>query len=112
MPELLTAASKLKCPHGGTVKITSFSKAKAAGSPIATMKDLFTITGCPFQLPTVPAPTPSPCIVVMWLKPMMKVLVMGVPALDQASIGLCIAATGLPQGPPVIVRTQPKVKGL
>ncbi len=111
MPNLLTAASQLKCPHGGTVKITSSSTSKAAGNPIATMKDVFTITGCPFQLPTVP-PTPSPCVLVMWIKPMMRVRVSMVPALDQASVGLCIAATGLPQGPALIVKTQPKVKGL
>lgn len=111
MPELLTAASKLKCPHGGTVKITSFSTSKA-GNPIATVKDLFTISGCPFQLPTLPAPTPHPCVLVLWMKPMMKVLVMGTPALDKASVGLCIAADLLPQGPVIVNSTQPKVKGL
>ena len=112
MPNLLTAASQLKCPHGGTVKITSTSTSKAAGNPIATMKDVFTIAGCPFQLPTVPAPTPHPCVLVMWVKPMMKVRVGMVPALDQASVGLCIAADGIPQGPAIVSSTQPKVKGL
>ena len=112
MPNLLTAASQLKCPHGGTVKITSTSLPKAAGNPIATMKDIFTIAGCPFQLPTAPSPTPSPCVVVMWVKPMLRVRVGMVPALDQTSVGVCIAATGIPQGPVLITQTQPKARGL
>ena len=104
----LTTASSLSCPHGGSVTIVpSNTHAKADGSFIATMADTFTISGCPFQLPTVP-PTPSPCVVVQWLlsDEMVKA---GALTLSQASQGLCISALGPPQGPVVISSTQTKV---
>jgi hypothetical protein len=106
----LTAASTLMCPHGGQVTIIpSNSRAVAGGAPIATTADTFVIAGCPF---TLPGPTPSPCIQVQWIVPGLRVKAGGGQAVDAGSVGLCIAATGAPQGPVSVLATQPRVKGM
>lgn len=105
----LTAAATLMCPHGGQVVIIPSSpRAMAGGAPIATTADTFVIAGCPF---TLPGPTPSPCIQVQWIVPDLRVKAGGSQALDAGSVGLCMAATGAPQGPVSVVATQPRVKG-
>ncbi len=105
----LTSSATLMCPHGGQVAIIPSSpRAKAGGAPITTAADTFVIAGCPF---TLPGPTPSPCIQVQWVVPGLRVMAGGNQALDAASIGLCMAATGAPQGPVSVVATQPRVKG-
>ena|SRR2546426_915411 len=103
----LTMTSVLKCPHGGTVTITTANvRAKAGGAPIATAADTFIVAGCPF---TLPGPTPSPCVRVQWIVPATRLNVGGPPALDASSVGLCIAASGAPQGPVVVQSTQSRV---
>ena len=105
----VTAASTLMCPHGGQVTITpSNTRAKAGGAPIATVSDTFVVAGCPF---TLPGPTPSPCVRMQWIVPGLRVRA-GSQALDAGSVGLCLAATGAPQGPVSIQATQPRVKGM
>jgi hypothetical protein len=105
----LTAASTLLCPHGGTVAIVpSSTRATAGGAPIATTADTFTIAGCVF---TLPGPVPSPCVRVQWIVPELRVKHGGAPALDAGSVGLCLAATGAPQGPVSIQPAQSRVKG-
>lgn len=106
----LTTASSLQCPHGGQVQIiSSNSKVQAVENPMATAADTFIVSGCPFQLPTVP-PIPSPCMTVQWVVPDMRVTINGTPSLSQSSVGLCFSATQLPQGPPSVVSTQSKVQ--
>lgn len=106
----LTTASTLLCPHGGQVQIVSSNtKVQAAETPMATAADTFTVSGCPFQLPTVP-PIPSPCVTVQWIAPDTRVTVNGTPSLSQSSTGMCFSATQLPQGPPSVVSTQSKVQ--
>ena len=106
----LTTASTLQCPHGGQVQIVSSNtKVSADQSPMATAADTFIVSGCPFQLPTVP-PIPSPCMTVQWIAPDMKVTINGTPSLSQSSGGMCFSATQLPQGPPSAVSTQAKVQ--
>ena len=102
----LTTASVLTCPHGGTVAITSANPRARAGAPIATAADVFVIAGCPF---TLPGPTPSPCATVQWLVPAARLTAGGPPVLDTSSVGLCLAATGAPQGPVVVQSTQARV---
>jgi|SRR5262245_13503153 len=103
----LTASSSLSCPHGGTVKIVpSNVHAKADGDFIATAADTFTISGCPFQLPTVP-PTPSPCVLVQWTLTD-ELVRAGALTLSKSSQGLCISALGAPQGPVIVSSTQTK----
>ena len=102
----LTDRSTLQCPHGATITATGSSRMKADGGTVLTATDSFTVAGCPFQLPTVP-PTPSPCTQVVWIVPDVQTRA-GAPTLSEGSVGLCFAATGLPQGPVSVVNTQSK----
>jgi hypothetical protein len=102
----LTDLSTLQCPHGATIKAVPSSRVKAAGGTLLTAADGFSVIGCPFQLPTTP-PTPSPCVQVVWLVPDIFCRA-GPPTLSEGSVGLCFAATGLPQGPVVVASTQQK----
>jgi hypothetical protein len=109
-PPLLTAASTMMCPHGGTVVATPSATQAVIDAPVLTIGDTFLITGCPFTLPG-PPPIPSPCVTVQWSGPCAHVTHGGAPALNAASVGLCLAATQAPQGPVIISNTQPLVAG-
>jgi hypothetical protein len=101
---LLTAASTLQCPHGGTVVITPGSpRSSAGGAPMVTTGDVFTVVGCVF---TLPGPVPSPCVTVQWIIGNPRLSSPSGQALDMSSVGICLAATGAPQGPVVIQSAQ------
>ena len=105
----ITTTATLQCPHGGSVQIVSTNaKVRADNAFMATATDTFTVSGCPFQLPTTP-PTPSPCITVKWLATDMRVKVNSGQTLSRSSSGSCQSALQVPQGAPVIVNTQTKV---
>ena len=106
----ITTASQLKCPHGGTVTIVSSNvRSKANGAPLALATDVFTIAGCPFQIPAV-VPIPSPCITVQWIVTDMRSKTGKMATLSQSSVGLCLSAMQVPQGPVVITPVQSRVK--
>ncbi len=109
MPPLLTAASMLMCPHGGTVMPSPGSTKAQAQSPILRSSDSFTIAGCPF---TTPAGVPHPCMSIQWVQTATRVKHNGDFVLNQSSMGLCIAADQTPQGPVTINSTQASVSGL
>ncbi|KAF0813717.1 hypothetical protein IGB42_02070 [Andreprevotia sp. IGB-42] len=111
MAELLTTASSLQCPHGGTVSIVSANVKTKAGAALALATDTFTIAGCPFQIPVGTGTVPSPCVSVRWVVTNMRTKVDGTPTLSKTSSGVCLAATQAPQGPVSIVQTQPKASG-
>ena len=105
----ITMASTLQCPHGGLVQIiTANTRAAVDGSFIATVTDTFVVTGCPFQIPATP-PIPSPCVAVQWIVPDTRVRVNGSPTLSQSSVGLCLSAAQLPQGPVTVAGGQVRV---
>lgn len=107
----LTSNSELKCPHGGTVNaVPSNARVSVDGGAPLHPSDPFTVSGCPFQIPAAPSPIPSPCITVVVVKPDLRVASGGVPTLSSASVGICFAATGLPQGEMVKVPVQSRVK--
>lgn len=108
---LLTTASSLTCPHGGTVSIVSANARVLAATPLALATDTFTIAGCPFQIPVGPAMVPHPCMSVQWIVTNLKTLVNGAPTLNAESSGLCLAADQVPQGPVSVVQTQPSATG-
>jgi hypothetical protein len=101
----LTTASQLQCPHGGTVMIVSSNVRSRMGASLALATDQFIISGCPFQIPATP-PIPSPCVTVQWMLPDQRVKVSGNPTLSQASVGICLSAAQIPQGPVSVVNTQ------
>jgi hypothetical protein len=100
------------CPHGGTAQVVPGNPRVAVSAPVATMADAYPIVGCPFQIPVGAGTKPQPCIRVQWLAPATRVAVNGAPAILQASAGMCFSAEGIPQGPPTIAATQPRVTGI
>lgn len=95
------------CPHAAPIQtITANARVLVNGLPVATLADLYFVTGCAF---TTPAAVPSPCVRVQWLTPATRVLVSGAPPIVNTSTGLCVNAAQAPQGPPVVVSTQPRV---
>lgn len=108
--QTLTTTSTLLCPHGGQVQISSGNTAAmAGGAPLALATDTFTVSGCPFQIPAPSGTVPSPCVTVQWVVTDVRTRVNGLPTLSTASVGLCLAATMVPQGNVVIVTADPKI---
>jgi hypothetical protein len=108
MANLLTTASMMICPHGGTVQvISSNTKVKAAGSYLLRSTDTFMIVGCPFVL-GIP---PHPCVRVQWVQPALQSKTISNPHLTTESVGLCVAADQAVQGTVLMIIAQPKVSG-
>jgi hypothetical protein len=92
------------CPHGGQVIASSTNtRVAASGMPVALMTDQFKVAGCAF---TPPSGIPQPCVIVQWTAPTARTLVNGQPAITALSVGLCIAANGVPNGPATVTSTQ------
>jgi uncharacterized Zn-binding protein involved in type VI secretion len=107
--ELYHVNATTLCPHGGNAStISSSTRVKVSGMPVATLSDTTLVAGCAF---TVPVKGPQPCVKVQWLTPATRVKVMGNPVLLKTSTGLCQSAEQIPQGPPNVVATQTRVKG-
>lgn len=106
----LNVNSTLLCPHGGTVQIISANtRVKAGGAFAALATDTYIVSGCPHQIPAA-VPIPSPCVQVQWIVPDARDRVNGNFTLSQSSTGLCLSATGLPQGTVIVANTQPQVR--
>ncbi|ALF52890.1 hypothetical protein ACX27_08520 [Nostoc piscinale CENA21] len=98
------------CPHGGPVTtVSSNARVKVSGQPVATLTDTYLVTGCAF---TVPTAKPQPCTTVQWLVPASRVRVGGQAVILQSSTAICQSAEQIPQGPPNIVATQTRVRGI
>ncbi len=107
---LLTTAATVRCPHGGTVQLsTANARVISGGAAVCLATDRHTVSGCPF---TLPSGTSSPCTTVQWSVPATLESLGGTPPLLQTSVGLCLSAAQVPQGPAVVVSTQTGVKGL
>lgn len=79
-----------------------------ADSPLLTMSATCSIAGCAFNT----GGAPSPCLTVQWVQGATTVQVGGDFALNESSVGLCLAATQAPQGTVLIVATQPVAAGV
>ena len=100
------------CPHGGQVSVVSSNaRVRVGGQPVALVNDLYTVGGCPFQIPVGAVTKPQPCVMVRWLVPASRVRVGGQPVILQTSTGICQSAEQIPQGPPNVVATQIRVRG-
>lgn len=94
------------CPHGGQVTaISADTRALASGTPVTLATDQFMVAGCAFATPA----GPQPCVKVQWTAPTTRCLFTGQPAITALSVGICIAANGVPNGPAVVATTQPRV---
>jgi hypothetical protein len=93
------------CPHGGQVTtISADTSVLVSGMPVALLTDQFIVAGCTFA----PGGAPMPCVMVQWTNPTVETLINGQPAVTATSVGLCIAATGTPNGPAIVASTQPR----
>ena len=107
MPALLTTASTLMCPHGGTITGSpGATKASADGAVVLRASDSFSIAGCAFNV----SGAPQPCTSVQWVGTAQKVSHAGDLVLNEASVGLCLGPA--PQGTVIVSATQAKVAGL
>lgn len=105
---LIQTGATITCPHGGQVSnVPTNTRVLAGGMPLATSADTFLVAGCAFTV----GPNPSPCLTVQWIAPAVRVTLSGTPALIQTSVGLCQNPAQVPQGPPVVAATQPRVSG-
>jgi hypothetical protein len=110
--DLLNTNSSLQCPHGAKVQIVSANtRVKADGAFAALSSDTFTISGCPFQIPATPS-IPSPCMTVKWIVTNMRTKSNSTSMLNKSSVGLCLSASQIPQGPVTIANTQAKASGM
>jgi hypothetical protein len=106
MARALTTASSMTCPHGGTIiAIPKAPKVSFGGAPVLTSGDAFQIIGCAF---TLPGGKPSPCLAIQWVKTDLKTQTGSNATLSEASVGLCKADTGAPQGTVIVAATQAK----
>jgi hypothetical protein len=109
---LLTTTSTVQCTHMGSVSaITSNIRVRVSGQPVVTVSDTYTVSGCPFTIPATPA-KPQPCVLVRWTVPALRVRVNRQPILLQQSTGICQSIEQIPQGPPMVVMTQLRVRGV
>jgi hypothetical protein len=113
MPPLLHVGAGITCSHSGPVTPqTTNTRVLVSGMAVLTLNDVFTVAGCPFQVPVGAGTKPQPCVRIQWSAPATRVKVNGIPALLQTSTGLGQSAEQIPQGPPIVSGVQPKVQGL
>ena len=107
---LLSISTTSICPHAGKISIISTNaRVLLGGQPAATAADTYLVAGCPFM--AGPA-KPQPCVLVKWLVPASRVKIGGKAAVLQTSSGICQSAEKIPQGPPNIIATQVRVRGI
>ena len=109
MSPLLTTASTVLCPHGGSaILATSNTQAMVQSAPVLLLSDVHPIAGCAFA----PGGVPTPCLTIQWLTGGTRSAIGGVPALLQTSVGLCLNAAQAPQGTAIVVQAQTQAMGV
>jgi len=109
MSPLLTTTSTVMCPHFGTAVLTTANtQALVLGAPVLLVTDLHAVGGCTFA----PGGVPTPCVTIRWLTGATQSAIGNVPALLQTSVGLCLNAAQVPQGPAIVVQTQTQALGV
>lgn len=101
---VVSAASTLRCPHGGRVVPATGEHSRAVrvdGVPVATGADAFTVVGCPHTV----AGRAQPCATVRWTTGGQHhgPRVDGSPLLLGSGEAWCLSAGLIPQGAPVVV---------
>lgn len=118
MPGLLLHVNAvMQCTHSApATTVPAQPRVLVNGQPVATIANLITVAGCPFQIPVGAGTKPQPCVTVKWAMISARVLVNGQPALLQPSptgtgSGICQSVEQIPQGPPIIGMVQTRVIG-
>ena len=110
---IVNTSSSAICTHGATVAIApGHARVKVGGAPVATLADVYTVSGCPFQIPVGAGTKPQPCISLRWIAPATRVRAGGQPVILQTSSAICLSAEQIPQGPPTVLAGQVRVKGM
>jgi len=109
---LMHLGAGVSCPHAAPAQAAPGSpRVLLGGQPAATMADLWTVAGCPFQIPIGTGTKPQPCIKIQWTVPAARVLINGTPALLATSVGIGQSVEQIPQGPAVVSAVQARVIG-
>lgn len=117
MPGLmLHLGAQLVCTHQVPATIAPGQvRVSVNAAPVATLANVVTVAGCPFQVPVGAGTKPQPCVKVVWANVSSRVLVMGQPVLLQAPPGpgpggaVCQSVEQIPQGPPTVRTVQSRV---
>ena len=97
------------CGHAGQISAVSASpRVRLSGQVAVTIGDTFPIAGCTLNV----SGAPHPCVRVQWLVPSSRVRIGGQPAILQTSTGMTLAADMAPQGAPVVLGGQARVRGV
>lgn len=106
---LLHVNATVTCPHGAqATALPAQSRVLVSGQAVTSTADLYTVTGCPFNV----GGKPQPCTTIRWVMPSARIRVNGAPALPQSSVGLCQSAEQVPQGPPIVTVIQQRAVGV
>ena len=106
---LFHSGAAAQCLHAAPLTFTpSNTRVLLSAMPAATAADIFTISGCPFQIPVGAGTKPQPCVMAT-LAPAAKVLINGAPAILNVGPSMCRSVEQIPQGPAIISSTQTKV---
>ena len=84
----ITTETVLRCPHGAQIKAVAKVGTGFTGKVALTTSDQFIVNGCTM----VGFAGPSPCVTVKWISS-------PTPTLDRRSVGVCVNASQIPQGP-------------
>lgn len=110
MLPLLTTASSISCSHAGrATHLPASPRVFVQGMPVLVQTDSNTVVGCPF---TIPTGKPSPCLTIRWIVAATRVLAGGTPVLTEAAVGLGQSPEQAPQGPPIVMAVQQRVRGI
>jgi hypothetical protein len=108
MARMLNLSTQMLCPHGGQVQVVSSNtRVKGGGAYLLRASDTFTIVGCPLTLGIVY----HPCVQVRWVQPAAQSKGVGDFTLNDACVGLCVAADQAVQGTVQVSFTQSRVSG-
>jgi len=107
---LFHSSAAAQCPHAAPITFTPSNTRVLVNNsmPVATASDVFTISGCLFQVPVGAGTKPQPCVMAT-LAPAVKVLVNNSPVILNVGASVCRSAEQIPQGPALITSTQNKV---
>lgn len=109
MIPILTSTSTVMCPHAGqAVLVTSNTEALIDGCPALLQTDVHPIVGCTFA----PGGVYTPCLTIRWITAATQTNVRNVPVLLQNSVGLCLNAAQVPQGPAIVMQVQTRAFGV
>ncbi len=108
---ILTQSSVITCPHGGIVTHVPsyFGNYRVDNEIPMLLTDQYIINGCSMALPGG-LMTPDPCLRIQWLTGSNFLFVRGIPALTNASTGICQSSRGIPAGPPIMCSFQTAVR--